>query len=108
MPVIYGIFLYLGKKVMAGNLFIARMKTIFYDEAKLPASSPIRKLGRETVARYIGLQFFCLSVLWSLKSFKPTAIFFPSVIGALVLLRRYVLPKMFSPEDLDVLDSSDF
>mmetsp|Transcript_14257 Transcript_14257/g.26187 ORF Transcript_14257/g.26187 Transcript_14257/m.26187 type:complete len:207 (+) Transcript_14257:3-623(+) len=108
MPVIYGVFLYLGRKVMSGNEFISRCQTICYDSTKLPASSAIKLVGRRTVAKFIGIQGACLALLWSLKSFKPTAIFFPSVIGGLVLLRKYVLPKVFKPHELDILDSTDF
>jgi len=105
MPVIYGIFLYLGTRVLKGNEFLGRVKAIFYDEAQLPPSSPIILLGRKKVAFYIGIQGFCLGLLWTLKSFKPTAILFPSVIGGLVLTRRFLLPRVFKKEELEVLDA---
>jgi hypothetical protein len=47
-----------------------------------------------------------LSLLWTLKSFQQTALFFPSVIGLLVLVRLAILPKMFTPKELDELDSA--
>jgi hypothetical protein len=108
MPVIYGIFLYLGRKVMTGNAFLKRLTTIFYDEDKLPPTSVVIQLGRRKVAQYIGIQAVCLATLWALKSFKPTAIFFPSVIGGLVVIRQYLLPKIFNKEELERLDSSNF
>jgi len=108
MPVIYGIFLYLGRKVMTGNAFLKRLTTIFYDEDKLPPTSVVIQLGRRKVAQYIGIQAVCLATLWALKSFKPTAIFFPSVIGGLVVIRQYLLPKLFNKEELERLDSSNF
>lgn len=37
-----------------------------------------------------------LALLWTLKSFKRTALFFPSVIGLLIIVRLFALPKMFS------------
>lgn len=37
-----------------------------------------------------------LTLLWTLKSFKRTALFFPSVIGLLIVVRLVALPKMFS------------
>lgn len=39
-----------------------------------------------------------LALLWTLKSFKKTALFFPSVIGLLIVVRLAALPKMFSPK----------
>jgi hypothetical protein len=52
------------------------------------------------------LQVGMLSLLWTLKSFQQTALFFPSVIGLLVLVRLAILPKMFTPKELDELDSA--
>jgi hypothetical protein len=106
MPVIYGIFLYLGRKVMTGNEFLKRIIMVMYDVEKLPSSSAVAILGRRKVLKFVGIQAGCLSTLWILKSFKPTALFFPSVIGALVVMRRKVLPRWFSEEDLAVLDSN--
>lgn len=39
-----------------------------------------------------------LTLLWTLKSFERTALFFPSVIGLLILVRLFALPKMFTPK----------
>jgi len=112
---------------VTGNEFVNRLTTIFYDSEKLPPDSAVKKVGRKRVACYIGIQvshtmrnwcysfsslYFpqagCLAILWILKSFKPTAMFFPSVIGGLVIIRRKVLPKFFTSKELDVLDSSEF
>lgn len=41
-----------------------------------------------------------LTLLWTLKSFKRTALFFPSVIGLLIVVRLFALPKMFSSKVL--------
>lgn len=56
MPVISGVFLYLGRKVMSGNSFLQRLKVILQDSASLPASSPVKILGRRPVAIYTGIQ----------------------------------------------------
>lgn len=37
-----------------------------------------------------------LALLWTLKSFEKTALFFPSVIGLLIVVRLVALPRMFS------------
>lgn len=79
---------------------------VLYDIEKVPSSSAVAILGRRRVLKYVGIQAGCLSTLWVLKSFKPTALFFPSVIGALVVMRRKFLPKWFTEEELAVLDSN--
>lgn len=37
-----------------------------------------------------------MGLLWTLKSFKQTALFFPSVIGLLIIVRLALLPKVFT------------
>lgn len=46
----------------------------------------------------VRLQAAMLTLLWTLKSFKRTALFFPSVIGLLIVVRLFALPKMFTPK----------
>jgi len=104
MPVISGIFLYLGRKVMTGNSFLRRIQGLFLDMEKLPPTASVRLLGRYPVIKYTGIQMGCLAILWGLKSFKPTALFFPSVIGLLVVIRRFALPKLFNEDELAILD----
>jgi hypothetical protein len=90
---------------MTGNEFLKRIIMVMYDVEKLPSSSAVAILGRRKVLKFVGIQAGCLAVLWVLKSFKPTALFFPSVIGALVVMRRKFLPRWFTEDDLAVLDS---
>ena len=61
--------------------------------------------GTITISLNPNLQVGMLSLLWTLKSFKQTALFFPSVIGLLVVVRISVLPKLFSSKELSELDS---
>lgn len=45
-----------------------------------------------------GGQTAMLVLLWTLKSFGRTALFFPSVIGLLIIVRLFALPKMFTSQ----------
>jgi len=104
IPVISGIFLYLGRTVMTGNTFLQRIKGAFFDKSMLPEDSPFKRLGRTTVNKFTAIQVGCLAVLWSLKSNPATGMFFPSVIGMLILTRILVVPRLFSKEEIAVLD----
>jgi len=105
MPIISGVFLYLGRKVMSGNDFLRRIKDIFADPELLPDDSPYTKLPRRTVLKYTFIQFLLLSLLFTLKIIPSTSLFFPSVIGGLVACRVLLLPRLFKEEDLNILDS---
>ena len=104
IPVISGIFLYLGRTVMRGNTFLQRLKGMVSDVSRLPDDSPFRKLGRTTVNKFTAIQLVCLSILWALKSNPATGMFFPSVIGLLILTRSYLIPKLFSRDEIALLD----
>eukprot|EP00903_Cladosiphon_okamuranus_P012375 g11598.t1 len=106
MAVVSGIFLYLGRKVMSGNAFLIRVKEMIVDRNLLPSESDYRKVGFGTATKYTAVQAVMLTLLWTLKSFKRTALFFPSVIGLLILVRLFALPKMFTPQDLSELDAA--
>ena len=56
VPVISGIFLYLGRKVMKGNTFLSRIKGAFSDKSLLPDSSPFKILGRKPVIKFTAIQ----------------------------------------------------
>lgn len=104
IPVISGIFLYLGLKIMKGNLFFERLGDIMLEESRFKAMPPYRNLNRGTLGRYLATQAIALAVIWLLKSNKKYSIFFPACIGVLAFMRRYVLPRFFAYSELKLLD----
>ncbi|CAM9332375.1 unnamed protein product [Heterosigma akashiwo] len=115
MPVISGIFLFLGRRIMTGgwwagkrrgNGFLGRLKSVWAEKAKLPEDHPVRAAGRGAALRYTAVQAACLGGLWALKMNPATALYFPSVIGVLMGIRIWILPHLFSEEELKALDSS--
>mmetsp|Transcript_40371 Transcript_40371/g.59321 ORF Transcript_40371/g.59321 Transcript_40371/m.59321 type:complete len:428 (+) Transcript_40371:433-1716(+) len=104
IPVVSGVFLFLGRKLMTGNSFLARIKEAFAEPNRLPNNHPIQTLGTLKMNLYTGLQFGCLLGLWAFKQCAATAIFFPSVIGMLMLIRSFLLPRFFNEEEFVALD----
>ena len=110
LAVVWGVFLFLGAKVMTGNQFLGRAAALLVDEQRLDASRNVVErsmveLGRRKVAKFTAVQASCLAVLWGLKLNKATAMVFPSVIGVLLVLRAALLPRVFSPRELLTLDT---
>ena len=109
LAVVWGVFLFLGFKVMAGNQFLGRVGSLFIDTGMLNPTSETERavveLGRKRVLRYTAVQASCLAALWLLKLNKATAMVFPSVIGVLLVLRASLLPRVFSPRELLTLDT---
>ncbi|CAJ1943162.1 unnamed protein product [Cylindrotheca closterium] len=103
IPVVSGVFLFLGRKLMSGNSFLKRCRDSFVEKKRLPLDHPMQKLGRKRMSAFTLVQILCLAGLWSFKQNPSTAIFFPSVIGMLMVVRSAVLPKFFSEEELTEL-----
>ncbi len=100
IPVVSGVFLFLGRKLMKGNSFLQRIRDTFVEKKRLLEDNPIRMLGRKRTALFTGIQLLCLMGLWAFKQNPSTAIFFPSAIGMLMVTRTFVLPKIFDEEEL--------
>jgi len=100
IPVVSGVFLYLGRKLMSGNSFFVRIKDSIAESKRLPEDHPLNTVGRKKMNFFTLIQIFCLAGVWSFKQNTATAIFFPSVIGLLMAIRSFVLPKLFTEKEL--------
>jgi len=103
IPVVSGVFLYLGRKLMTGNTFLRRIPGAFAERKRLPIGHPIHIIGRKKMNAFTALQICCLAGLWAFKQNSATAIFFPSVIGMLMMIRSFILPRFFSEKELVAL-----
>lgn len=100
IPVVSGVFLFLGKKLMSGNSFLQRLRDSFVETTRLPDDHPIKFIGRKKTTIFTFVQVACLFGLWAFKQNSTTAIFFPSVIGFLMVIRSSILPKFFTEDEL--------
>jgi hypothetical protein len=99
-PVVAGVFLFLGRRLMTGNSFLQRVRDTFVEKNRLPKDHPIRYIGRKKTFAFTGVQILCLIGLWCFKQNTATSIFFPGVIGLLILIRAKVLPLFFTEDEL--------
>jgi HCO3- transporter family len=104
IPVISGIFLYLGKKMMKGNLFLERLGNIIIEKPLLPKNNIFNLLPTATVLKYLLIQSLMLMLIWVMKQNKNFSLFFPSCIAFLMIVRSYVMPNFFSKTELELLD----
>ena len=103
IPGVSGGVLYLGRKLMTGNTFLRRVLDSCAEAARLPKTHPINILGRKKMNIFTLVQVACLAGLWAFKQNSATAIFFPGVIGLLMALRKWVLPRFFIESELVAL-----
>uniref|UniRef100_A0A3B5M947 Anion exchange protein n=1 Tax=Xiphophorus couchianus TaxID=32473 RepID=A0A3B5M947_9TELE len=102
MPVLYGVFLYMGVASLSGIQFWDRIKLYLMPSKHQPDFSYLRHVPLRRVHLFTLIQIICLAVLWVLKS-TFLAIIFPVMILGLMVIRK-VLDMMFSQHDLAWLD----
>ncbi|XP_041643400.1 solute carrier family 4 member 4a isoform X3 [Cheilinus undulatus] len=102
MPVLYGVFLYMGVASLNGVQFMDRIKLLMMPAKHQPDLIYLRHVPLRKVHLFTFIQVLCLALLWILKS-TVAAIVFPVMILALVAVRK-AMDYMFSQHDLSFLD----
>uniref|UniRef100_A0A8C5GV09 Anion exchange protein n=1 Tax=Gouania willdenowi TaxID=441366 RepID=A0A8C5GV09_GOUWI len=102
MPVLYGVFLYMGVASLNGVQFMDRIKLLLMPAKHQPDLVYLRHVPLRKVHLFTFIQVLCLALLWILKS-TVAAIVFPVMILALVAVRK-AMDHMFSQHDLGFLD----
>ena len=87
LPVIFGLFLYMGVSSMAGNTMFERTQIIgIWESHNYPSDSYIHKVPRSDIVKFTMIQLFCLALLFVVKS-TAIGISFPIFIALLPLVR---------------------
>ncbi|KAM4676813.1 electrogenic sodium bicarbonate cotransporter 4 isoform 1-T1 [Discoglossus pictus] len=102
MPVLYGVFLYMGVASLNGIQFWDRCKLFMMPAKHQPDYAYLRHVPLRRVHLFTVVQIICLAVLWILKS-TVAAIIFPVMILGLIMVRK-MLDWVFSQHDLAWLD----
>ncbi|XP_075880697.1 electroneutral sodium bicarbonate exchanger 1 isoform X4 [Nelusetta ayraudi] len=102
MPVLYGVFLYMGASSLKGIQFFDRLKLFGMPAKHQPDFIYLRHVPLRKVHLFTITQLTCLVLLWVIKT-SPAAIVFPMMVLALVFVRK-VLDLCFSKRELSYLD----
>ncbi|XP_061147971.1 electroneutral sodium bicarbonate exchanger 1 isoform X4 [Syngnathus typhle] len=102
MPVLYGVFLYMGASSLKGIQFFDRLKLFGMPAKHQPDFIYLRHVPLRKVHLFTLTQLTCLVLLWVIKT-SPAAIVFPMMVLALVFIRK-LLDLCFSDRELSYLD----
>uniref|UniRef100_A0A8C6IMG2 Anion exchange protein n=1 Tax=Melopsittacus undulatus TaxID=13146 RepID=A0A8C6IMG2_MELUD len=102
MPVLYGVFLYMGVSSLRGIQFFDRLKLFWMPAKHQPDLIYLRHVPLRKVHSFTLIQLLCLVLLWAIKA-SPAAIVFPMMVLALVFVRK-VMELCFSKRELSFLD----
>ncbi|XP_037907925.1 electroneutral sodium bicarbonate exchanger 1 isoform X4 [Hermetia illucens] len=103
MPVLFGVFLYMGVASLKGLQFFDRLLIIFMPAKYQPDFMFLRQVPLRRVHLFTLIQFACLVVLWLIKSFQKTSILFPLMLVVMIGIRKS-LDFLFTRRELKILD----
>ncbi|XP_075301833.1 electroneutral sodium bicarbonate exchanger 1-like [Opisthocomus hoazin] len=102
MPVLYGVFLYMGVSSLRGIQFFDRLKLFWMPAKHQPDFIYLRHVPLRKVHLFTLIQLICLVLLWAIKV-SHAAIVFPMMVLALVFVRK-AMDWCFSKRELSFLD----
>jgi mannitol/fructose-specific phosphotransferase system IIA component (Ntr-type) len=105
MPVLYGLFLFMGVVSMGGNQFFERLSLWVMDPKRYPSNHYMRRVPVSVTHKFTALQAACLAILWAIKT-SALAILFPLFIALLVPIRM-LAGRKFEAEHLVALDAEE-
>jgi hypothetical protein len=105
VPVLYGVFLFMGLVSLGTNQFWGRMLMFFMQPAKYPVQPYTQYMKPKRMHLFTLIQLFFFALLYTVKSIKTIAILFPICIAACIPVRLYLLPKIFTNDELILIDS---
>ncbi|GMT01688.1 hypothetical protein PENTCL1PPCAC_23862 [Pristionchus entomophagus] len=103
MPVLYGVFLYMGIAALGGIQLFDRILLMLMPMKYQPDTIYIRHVPIKKIHLFTAFQFACLAMLWIVKSIKSTSILFPIMLVVMVGVRK-AIEVFFSKNDLKYLD----
>jgi len=108
MPILYGIFLYMGLVSLGTNQFWSRILFFFKQPSRYgDMGESFTHLRPMRIHLFTIIQLFLFIALYFVKAFKAIAIAFPIIIALCIPIRLYVLPKLFTKDELVLLDGDD-
>ncbi|XP_061943324.1 electroneutral sodium bicarbonate exchanger 1 isoform X7 [Apis cerana] len=103
MPVLFGVFLYMGVASLKGLQFFDRILIMLMPVKYQPDYMFLRQVPLKRVHLFTTIQLTCLACLWIIKSFSSTSILFPLMLMVMIGIRKS-LDLMFTQRELKILD----
>jgi len=104
MPVLYGVFLFMGTSALSDIHFFNRMRIMFMPVKYQPDYYFLRKIPLKRVHLFTLIQLVCFIVLWVVKSNETISISFPMMLVVIIFVRK-CLEFVFTQDELRALDA---
>nr|AKN21408.1 slc4a-2 [Schmidtea mediterranea] len=103
MPVLFGVFFYMGVSPLSEIDMIQRIGLFFINAKKRPDFKYLQYIPIKRVHLFTAIQVLCLLLLFTIKSINILSVSFPILVLAMCFVRKS-LECFFSQEELKWLD----
>jgi uncharacterized integral membrane protein len=107
MPVLYGVFLFMGLSALPAMQFWNRMLLFFQQSTLYPDTVFTRYMEKRQVHLYTGLQIFFFSLIFVVQNMSVISIIFPLMTLLCIPARLYFLPRFFTGWEMLLMDGDD-
>ncbi|CAM1508263.1 Fc.00g051110.m01.CDS01 [Cosmosporella sp. VM-42] len=102
--VLAGLFFVMGVQALEGNGITTKIVFLARDKALTPAAAPLNYIKRRSaIWIFVAIELLGFGATFAITQ-TVAAVGFPVFIMALIPLRALLLPKIFTPEELALLD----
>ncbi|KRX78348.1 Sodium-driven chloride bicarbonate exchanger [Trichinella sp. T6] len=103
MPVLYGVFLYMGVSSLSGVQMVDRLLLLFMPMKYQPDYIYLRHVPIRRVHLFTFFQITCFIIMCVVKEVEVTSVAFPLMLVVLVAIRK-LLEYVFTEKELKLLD----
>ena len=107
MPVLYGVFLFMGLSALPAMQFWNRMLLWFQQPSLYPDTVFNRYMNKGKVHLYTVLQVFFFGLVFLVQNMSAISIIFPLMTLLCIPARLFFLPRFFEGWELLLLDGDD-
>lgn len=104
MPVLYGVFLYMGTATLSDMHFYDRLRIMLMPSKYQPDLNYLRQVPLKRVHMFTLVQLACFAVLWVVKTNETISISFPLMLVIMIFVRK-CLDFVFTKTELRALDT---
>ncbi|KAL1230861.1 Electroneutral sodium bicarbonate exchanger [Trichinella pseudospiralis] len=104
MPVLLGVFLYMGIVSLSGQQFGQRILILFMPKKHQPDYTWLRQVQLKRVNLFTIIQILCFLALAVVEEIKVISMAFPLMLLFMVAIRKVLLEKIFTSRELLALD----
>jgi hypothetical protein len=107
LPVLYGVFMFMGLASLPGIQFWNRILLLFRQPSKYPDTVYVKYMEKSRIHKFTLFELLMFGGVLAVQNIKAISIAFPLMTLLCIPARLFLLPKFFAGWELVLLDGED-